>query len=247
MRIFAAILILLALVVSVVAQFSSYDVSRDLYLSNDYAKSIELLESDLSPKFATYINLANAYYMLENDAAALLNYRRAQMLQPRYAGIDEQITLVKARANTLPRQPAENNLGQSILAIASSFTVNELGLFSLVLWLAIWAIFIRHKLKNTQNNLPYQAVIPLILAFLTIGLLFGLRVYTTIGQPAAIVMQSAIVRSGPSPDYPTLYVIDDASEIAITDQQEQWVQFRAADGRIGWMEESAIQRVQASG
>ncbi|MAU11189.1 MAG: hypothetical protein CL607_15320 [Anaerolineaceae bacterium] len=244
MRLFAGVFVLLLAVFAVVvAQTSFYEVSRESYLSNDYAKSINLLESEPAPNFSTYINLANAYYMQGNNAAALLNYRRAQMLQPRYAGINEQITLVKARANTLPRQSDQDNLGKSILAIANSFTVNELGLASLVLWLAIWGILIRHKLKNAQINLPYQAIIPLIMAFLAIGLLFSVRLYTTLGQPAAIVLQSSIVRSGPSADYPTLFVIDDASEIAITGQQEQWIQFQAEDGRIGWMQDAAIEKI----
>lgn len=244
---FAVALLLVAGVGYLFSQGNSYELAYDLYQSNDYAKSIELLENDLRNEtrasFSLLMNLANAEYMQGNDAVALLNYLRARSLAPRFPGLNEQITLTKARAGTLPRQTAEGNLLDSLFGLANSFTVNELAIGSLILWLMMWAIILRDRLKDGPRNLPYQAIVPLLVLFLAVGMLFSIRLYALWTQPTAVVMQPTIVRSGPSEDYPTLFVIDDASEVVIIGQREAWVQFRAEDGRLGWMQDLAVEQI----
>lgn len=226
----------------ILAQETVFQEAETAYQANDYAKAVTLLSAALEDGYRSsgiYHNLGNAYYSLGDYPAALLNYRRAQQLNPRNLTIEQQIALLKANLGQASLE-SENN---SLTTLAGSFTLNELAIFCFVMWCIFWILgsitIARPQMRGTLT--PALAISAL--AFITGAGLMAINAYETRLQPAAVTMQESPVRSGPDERYPSLYTLSSASDLRITGEQTGWVRFTTDDGRTGWVTSDHIERV----
>ena len=102
--------------------------ANNAYQNSDYSTSIALYEElvDSGIRDANvYFNLGNAYYENGQLGSALLNYRRAQQINPRDVDIGVNIALVRSERLDL-QQGGANWLNAVAMTTRSSFTLSEL-------------------------------------------------------------------------------------------------------------------------
>ena len=216
------------------------------YQAGDYVAAIRSYESltALGVRDSTvYINLGHAYFEARDLGRALLNYRRAQALQPR----DNELSGDLARVRSLCQdvQGDETALVDSLAMLTSAVvTGQEFDVLMFVFWSLFFALLCLFILRVNWRDILRGPLIVLLL-LLTLGLiLWGSRAYVNRFRPAAVVMPDRVsILSGPGENYLQIYELHAAAELRILDQRDGWVRFILPDQRQGWVQQAAIEPV----
>ena len=213
------------------------------YESGDFATAISLYEALASSGIhdsRIFFNLGNAYYQARDLGRALLNYRRAQALNPRDG--DTATSLSRIRSQRVDLQGDEVNLVDSVASFTSGFmTTAELSSLTFLLWVGVCLMLVLYTLRvDLRSNLRGLLVF-MVGLFLVGGVLLGCRLYAEGNrQPAVLVENSVEVMSGPGADYVVLYRLYSAAEMRILERRDGWVRFVLPDDRQGWLPESGL-------
>jgi hypothetical protein len=221
--------------------------AKQAYENGQYAEAIVLLtqltKSDIRSEH--YVNLAAAHQQLSQNGYALVNYLRAQYLNPRSQEIQNRIDLLQSRI------PASlYNQQDTLTSIRDTFnrllTWNEHRWLFMLVWVPFCLItalrMFRAQLRTLQS-------IQILLAFITIltALTIGIRFLADQrGLQAIVIDESVTVYSGPATDYLELYTIYEAEDITVVEIRDQWLRFIKRGNRTGWIPENAIEYVLPS-
>ena len=244
-------LILMLLVLDIVsiltyAQSDWQTIANDAnnaYEQGDYAVAINLYEQLLVMDIentAIYYNLGNAYYQQDQLGWALVNYLRAHRLSPRDDDVNAQIGQIRSeRIDFLIEDTDAIHL--IALATAGFMTLAELQYVVWVMWVVWFAIIIGTLLlKRWRRSLRYGLLALIVPLCIGLVLLLG-RSYVDVNRPIGVITETTVeVMSGPGDDYIRLYRLYSAAELRVTDTVDDWVQFRLADGRSGWLPSGVI-------
>ena len=220
--------------------------ARSLFESGDTQAAIDIYEAMLADhvhEAAIYMNLGDLYATLQNEGKALLNYRRAQHINPRIGEVNTQLSRI--RSLRIDIQGDDTALIDSLAVLTSNFlTLTELAWIAVLLWIGFFITLSLLIVK--QGWRAYGRVPLLVLMILTVSMLilWASRAYGERFRPAAIVTSTRVtVRSGPSIDYLEIYDIHEAAELHLLEKRGEWVRFALPDGRQGWIVETDIEAV----
>lgn len=226
----------------------SIDNATIAYERGDYPSAIQFYESTVQAGISNgeiYYNLGNAYYENNDLAHALLNYRRAQQFLPRDLDLNTQLARIRSIRSTLQGETT-NWLIRFVEVSDTIFTIKELSLFTFILWSSFFCLLMVYRLKKSWKKRLQLPLIAFLFSMLIMLLLLGTRLYVFHQMPPAIVTAlTSPVMSGASIAYFEQYEVFAATEIYITEQQEEWVKFVTADDKQGWIMKKDIEWVFA--
>ena len=243
------VLLLLSGVAVALAQESPVDVAQQaatLYGRGDHVAALGLYETLAAAgvrNSAVYFNMGQAYFVAQDSGRALLQYRRAQQIAPR----DTELTLALARVRS-SRQDIQGDDAALIDSLAALtlplLTLDELNWLAFVLWTACFVmagIYVaRPRWRNATRVVLFALSILLVFGF---ALWFS-RIYSGLFRPPAVVTAAATpVMSGPGEDYLEIYQLYAAAEIRILEDRGDWAHFVLPDGREGWIQFGAFEKV----
>jgi tetratricopeptide (TPR) repeat protein len=219
---------------------SLYEAGQYEEAANTYE---QLIAAGYTESATLYFNLGNAYFESGQLGKALVNYLRAQRLQPRDGEIERNI--VRVRANRVRFQRDETTIIDRMASMTTnSMRVSELAALGLVTWSAFFAFATIYIMRSPRIGYWLQALILLgVVAFLVNTFLFT-RLYTENQRPPAVVTRlTARVYSGPDDDYLHLFDLHMATELRVVDQRNNWLKIFLPDGRQGWVGIGTVERV----
>ena len=191
---------------------------------------------------ALYYNLGNAYFKAGDLGRAILNYRRAQVLEPRNSDVDANLQL--ARDQTIDELPGESGtLIDSINRfLVERMTLNEAAIFTLVIWLSLCALTVAAILWSRGRRV-LRYTIAVIAVLLIAGLIsVGILISEERGNdPAVIVAPSVEARSGPGEDYLTEFSLHSGAEVDILEQRDNWARIVLPGNLQGWIPGEAVE------
>ena len=212
----------------------NYEAARTHYTS--------LIESGVQDG-VVFTNLGHTYYQLQDLGAALVNYRRAQIVQPRDAQINSGLARIRSLRTDIQGDETAliDNIAAMTVPIATSL---ELTWAMSALW-CLYFGFVIVMIIRKQSRDSWRGTFVLLSTILLFGLLlWGSRVYVDRFRPAAIIIEPTVqVMSGPGADYLPIYNLHAAAELRILEQRDAWVRFILPDQRQGWIQEEMIERV----
>jgi hypothetical protein len=196
-----------------------------------------------------YYNLANAYFKQGDLGYAILNYRRAQRLDPRDADIAANLAI--ARAQTIDQIEAaglnEFNFGQ-ILGGFAWFTLGEIALLLLAFWLfaclTICLYILQPQFRQVWNWLLAGWLLLLVLGGVAIGSSF----YNGWRYPAAVVVapEIEVITNPDTLEESTVeFTLHAGAEVNILDRRLGWRQIALPGDLRGWVPNDAIGLVMA--
>lgn len=208
------------------------------YAAGDYASAVSLYEALVQDQVhdgQVYFNLGNAYYAMGDLGRALLNYRRAQEFIPR--DDDVNLNIARVRNDRLDVEGDDTGILNTLASPTIGLvTLKELGWLTFGLWAACFAlIFLRISRPRWREMLRIPLLVAAVI-LLTVAVLFGSRLYTTVAQPAAVVIEPTVqVMSGPGDSYLKHFIIHSGAEIRVLETRNDWIRFTLPDGRQGWI------------
>lgn len=239
--------------------FSGLAVGNDLnglmqqagtyYRNGEFDKAINLYEELRSEGYegaSLYFNLANSYYRIGKLGYAVLNYERALKLNP--SDEDAKHNLAFANLSTVDRiQPLPKfflfEWWESILAAFSvnGWTYIAYTVFLLLLLLIVLYFFVGTVMQQKIilfSGLGMIIILASIISLLTVKIN---REATFIN--GVVVEQSITVKTSPDEKSTDAFVIHEGLKVTLEDKLDEWIKIRLADGKVGWIEKNAVERI----
>ena len=209
-------------------------------------KIYEQLKHDGYEGTSLYYNLANSYYRIGKLGYAILNYERALKLSP--SDEDSKHNLAFANLSTIDRiQPLPTFfLFEWWEILLASFSVNGWTYAAFIFYLVLLLLIIFYFFARTifqQKIILFSGLGTLIVLVLIVSLLVVKinREQTVIS--GVIVEQSTTVKTSPDPNSTDAFVIHEGLKVNLEDRLDQWVKIKLADGKVGWVENNAVEKI----
>ena len=251
--ILSLIAIMAALQSVLLAQSSGTEVmtvANDLYEAGRYSEAADAYERLVDQGLESsdlFYNLGNAYFKSGDLGRAILNYRRADRLDPRDQDI--QANLDQARDQTVDQLGAAGDaLVVRFVRFAKSWvTLNEMAVAALVLWallLGSLTAYMYMKPKGVRRLAKFASVGGLALLVVCLFLLGGMWYADGERSDAVVVEESVDVLSGPGTQYVTVFTLHAGAEASVIETRAGWARLGLPGGELqGWVPAAAVQRV----
>jgi hypothetical protein len=224
-----------------------------LYEAGQHVQAVQVYQQLADQGFANsalYYNLANAYFKQGDYGRAVLNYLRAERLDPRDPDIRANLEL--ARAQAVDRfQVAERMRLVDLLGRASQdwLSLDGLAMVTLAAWILV--VFLAIVLIGIKSGGIWQrgvrSTLIVATAVLAAGvLLLGTRLCVEKDRSAAVVVAPQVaVASGPGTQYVTEFELHSGAEIDLLESRGSWkrLSIPGDDGLEGWVPATAVEAV----
>lgn len=193
-----------------------------------------------------YYNLGNAYFKQGDMGRAILNYRRAQQLDPPDADIAANLALARTQTVDKLEVPPEGVLINIVEIAEEWLTLNQAALLALGLWFLMCVAFVVAIFQPRWRRLSAGTM-----AILAILLLIGLmsmanRLYKeTQSPPAVIIAPQVDVTSGPGggDQYLVEFELHAGAEVRLLESRIGWRRITLPGSLEGWVPGEAVEPV----
>ncbi len=227
----------------------TYHDANIAYQKLDFETSIKLYETLVKNNNVSqevYYNLGNAYFKTGNFARAILNYERAKKIAPDDEDTNFNLKIASLKVvdkiETVPEifyKRWINSLSVSIPAAT----------WSVIFILIIWLTFASASLYITGKTVAMKK-----LSFTLLGIFIFLSITTgvmaarshsiaNVDEQAIIMSSSVYIKSSPDEKGNDLFILHEGTKVEILDQLGAWNKIRIANGSIGWMKTSDMEKI----
>ena len=221
----------------------------EAYDNREYAKAIDIYETVIEESGATsqlFYNLGNAYYRSNEIGKAILNYERAQRIDPTDEAIKANLKFAQEHIKDEVLEQHEIFFVEWFYALTSLFGVNTwatIAVSAFMLLLAGVVVFLLVRNRGVRSTGLAMIIIGLLVsAFANIAALVTYSIVTDNTQ-AIVMKEEATMMSAPGSST-ALMKIHEGRKVTITDDSiEDWKEIELEDGTIGWVKKNDIERI----
>ncbi len=224
-----------------------YQQANQLYQQGKVAEARDLYESIVKNGLVSgdlYYNLGNAYYKTGNVPRAILYYERALRLMPGDDDLRHNLQLanlmITDRIETTP-QLFVWEYWDGLKAAVSLSLATWMAYGAYVLVIAAAAGFVLASSYRMRKSALLVGLASGVLLILLLLLFFGKLSDTTRTDQAIIQATIVTVKNSPDPKSSDAFVLHGGVKLQIIDRVGEWVKVRLADGKVGWLEASAVE------
>jgi tetratricopeptide (TPR) repeat protein len=220
-----------------------------LYQQGKFAEARESYEQILKSGYVSgevFFNLGNAYYKTGDIAKAILHYERARRLMP---GDDDLLhNLQLANLQIADRiEPAPRlfiwDFWESVRRSISVESATWLTYGWYLLLLSCVALFIlSHKYARRKAALLVGSV-SLVGLLISATVLTGKIDEVHSADDAVIMVDITTAKNSPDAQSSDAFVLHAGVKVTITDRVNDWLKVRLADGKVGWLQEAAVDTI----
>ena len=228
--------------------------ANDLYDSERYqeaARSYERLVGLGHEDEALFYNLGNAYYKQDDLGRAILNYLKAQRLDPRDGDIQANLSFVQSQTVD---ELKLSEFGNSLTSFANAMpfeSTNTTASLMLVAWIAFagsiawWVVKAMPPIRHP--SLITAGITGALLVLSAILLTGSLQSESEYDDTTVIVASEVGVMSGPGSQYTEEFLLHSGAETELIEVRGNWSRIRVpATDLQGWIPRRAVESVVPS-
>ncbi|MBN1457308.1 MAG: tetratricopeptide repeat protein [Sedimentisphaerales bacterium] len=184
-----------------------------------------------------YYNLANSYLLSNNIAKAILNYRRAEKLDPSDANIQKNLAFARSRRIDKVKLQTEKRVLHTLFFWHYDFSIKTRFIISSVSF-AIVALCLTAMLWF--GRFAWGKVITTIITIMLICCFSSVLIETIQSSkniPGVIIAEEVIARQGDSDNYPQSFKdpLHAGTEFELIESRTGWLHIRLADNSDAWI------------
>lgn len=225
------------------------DKANKAYADGLYAEAAELYRKvaasgNEAPEL--YYNLGNACFKMNDFPGAILWYERAKRLDPGNEDISFNLNVANDKIADKIEPVPEMFYRRWYFGLVNRLSADGWAWISVICFLAAFAaatlylVAIRMFFRKAGF---WSGTIFLLLFLFT--LLFALSAGNQAQnvQEAVIFTPSVTVKSSPDDKSVDLFVLHEGTKVRIMDQIGEWYEIRIANGSVGWLQSTAMERI----
>lgn len=219
------------------------------YIRNDFVSAIQIYESLLrkGESADVYYNLGNSYYKIDEIAKAILNYEKALLLQPGNGDIRANLEVARAKTVDKIEVVPEVFFVTWTKSLISSMSVDSwatCGIVSFLLLITSLYFFIFSKQVVLKKAGFVSGIIFLIVVVMA-NIFASKQKEELLHRDSAIIMSPSVtVRSTPSENGTSLFILHEGHKVRIKDNSmKAWKEIRLEDGKVGWVPVGSIELI----
>ncbi len=192
-----------------------------------------------------YYNLGNAYFQMDDIGRAILNYRRAQRLDPSDPNVDRNLAFARTRRYDKFEDTQQTQVLRTLLFWHFDLApVARLAIFTVAS-----ALFWSAMIVKLQRRMPMPTGLTAGLG-LTAALFFGSILYdAAIGEKqrhGVVTAPDVVARKGDGETYEPSFTdpLHAGAEVRLIEQRTDWRQVELPDGRRCWLPARDIEWIE---
>jgi tetratricopeptide (TPR) repeat protein len=244
----AVVVAFLGLLMSVSATAQTKQQADSLYAKENYKAAVTIYQKlvdkgGVAPEL--YYNMGNCYYKLDEIAKSILNYERAQLLDPSDGDIKTNLALARGKTADKVTPPSQMFFISWWKELTNMMKISDwmlVAFTTFVLMLAGILVYAFMTIVRYRKIGAYGAMVCLVVSI--VANLSALSQYLTIiHRDYAIVMAPAVtVKSSPSGSSTDLFVIHEGTKVEILDStMKEWREVKLEEGKVGWIHVSDME------
>ncbi len=197
---------------------------------------------------ALFYNLGNAWFKQGNLGRAVLNYRRAETLEPLDPEIGKNLEYAREALEDDAASFAPGTWAKIKLGLGRLLTLNDWALLTLVFYwaTAAWALGAIFSAFLRRFSGAVLKTLGVLLAFSVLGTWQARAISRE--EPAVILSARVEVRYSPGLEQTEAFVLHEGTEVRIIrrDEGARWLQIVLPDGKSGWVPAEALGLINGS-
>lgn len=205
-----------------------------LYQQGNYKEASAILETINPKSYTVWFNLGICAYKQDQLALSLAYLRCARL-----ASMDKRKDRIENAINFVEKKLGKPSQKLFIDKISALFDCMPLLIVQLIFILAWFLLFF--FIKNRKHGKKYRSLFFVMTLFVAVasGIALGFK-YHSIKQHRGIVMKPHVTLfAGPDEQYHVLATLDQASQLIIKDQRNDWFKVMSEHGS-GWVMQDSI-------
>ena len=227
-------------------ELALFKKANNLYHEGAFDKAREIYEKIIDKKNTNnadiFYNLANCYFKMNNVGKAVLNYKRAFLLNPRDKLINDNLSFARGFIQ-FKDEDARNWYIRKAEEILSYITKDELYICSLFFFLLIIMCRMFLLLFTMSKMLKRLSILLGVLFFISLSTLVIKYSPLLIPYDAVIIAEGAEVRYGPSTTDKVAFRLTAGIEVLLKSEKDDWVKISLHSGKEGWIKKSSLEAV----
>jgi tetratricopeptide (TPR) repeat protein len=217
---------------------------NDFYKQGQYDQAVQSYEDILlggRESGSVYFNLANSYFRQGKLGKAILNYERALQLIPRDSDARFNYRYALNKIKQVEDAKEKTLIQKAIDAHVQFYTIGEMIVIILIL---VGLVVIFHVIQLYARNVKLFAPLISVLLFILIAIFsIGLFLKVTENKNTAIVLQDSQAKFEPRKEATTHFEVFEGSSVKVVGHESNWTKIKRFDGKLGWIENSAIEGI----
>ena len=218
------------------------------YSKEEYDKAAQIYESILAQDGEApelYYNLANCYYKMDKIALAVLNYERANKLNPGDSDIRTNLALARGKTIDKVTPPSEMffvTWARNIMYMFAVDTWAKIGVVAFALMIVLALIYVLMNDVRLRKAGFFGALL-MLLVVIVANVSAAVQKYSARHNLSAIVISPSVaVKSSPSNSSTDLFLVHEGTKLMIEDNSMSgWVEVKLEEGKIGWIPVETIE------
>ncbi|MCQ2217600.1 MAG: tetratricopeptide repeat protein [Paludibacteraceae bacterium] len=250
-RFFILLVSVMAVVFSsfAVVPTSDFTKANAAYGVQDYEGAANQYEDILkrgSESSALYYNLGCAYFKLGKLAPSILNFERALLLEP---GNDDVLAnLEMARSKVVDEiDPVDRffmmRIYDSICNWISSDAWAYWSLCFFYVFLIMAGLFFFSHVSMLKKVAFFTGVLAILLTVATMAFASSSKSKATSHDYAIVFESTVTVKGSPEDAGKDVFVLHEGTKVKVRRAYNKWFEIQLADGRVGWLKETAAERI----
>lgn len=248
-----AVLLLLGLTFSLFAgnlATELFDQANKFYEKTEYDSAIASYEKILSMgshDAKVYYNLGNAYFRKKELGQAILNFKKAQYLDP--SDKDIAANLQFAQTATVDKiVPRETGFfTKVILSLHNAMDVSTQSVLFLILLFVLSGLLILHFMVSEETKgLTRGLMVSFFVVFVLLSLSFGVKIYQENTSQQAVVLVEKVNAMNEPDGSQVLFSVHEGTEFKLFRKVGNWYFATLENGMAGWVNENELGLVEVN-
>ena len=218
-----------------------FQKANESYEQQNYDSSITLLDSLLKSGLDSselYYNLGNSWFKKGEIPMAILYYEKAKKIEPNNDDINYNLalanTLIADKIEPVPEFFIKTWWNTSL----RFFNENQWAIINGVSYTLLFVFIVIFFITRSKSTKQKAFILGII--FLLTSLITGFYGYKSVqlkqAHNTAIIFTPTVnVKSSPSDNANTIFVIHQGTKVEIVDQIKNWYRIKLANGSLGWL------------
>lgn len=226
-----------------------FSKGNTLYAKGQYKEALVAYQQLVSQGYqsaAVYFNMGNASYKNDDIASAVLYYEKAHKLAPGDDDINYNLKYVNFKTVDKIDEVPEFFVTRWWHNFIQAFSTGALAAWSIIFVLLGSVFLILYFFAGTAGLKRASFYSAILLFFIGVIAVFmanrQLSYYED--HPGAIVFSPSVnVKSSPTDQANTLFVIHDGTKVNVLDNSNGWTKIGLANGNVGWIKQGDIKEI----